>query len=54
MAPGVGKTTAMLQTALVDKQAGRDVVIAVAHAHGVPAVETLAGRLLRVGREHVC
>jgi two-component system, OmpR family, sensor histidine kinase KdpD len=50
MAPGAGKTAAMLHAALADKLAGRDVVIAMAQAHGVRAVETLAGRLPRVGR----
>ncbi len=39
----------MLQAAVADKLAGRDVVIAVAHAHGVRAVEALAGRLPRIG-----
>jgi two-component system sensor histidine kinase KdpD len=51
MAPGVGKTAAMLQAALADKLAGRDVVIAIAHAHGVRAVEALTGRLPWVGRQ---
>jgi two-component system sensor histidine kinase KdpD len=49
MAPGVGKTAAMLQAAVADKLAGRDVVIAVAQARGVRAVETLAGRLPWIG-----
>ncbi len=47
MAPGVGKTAAMLQAAVADKLAGRDVVIAVAQAHGIRAVESLAARLPR-------
>jgi two-component system, OmpR family, sensor histidine kinase KdpD len=51
MAPGVGKTAAMLHAAEADKLAGRDVVIAIAEAHGVRAVESLAGRLPRVGRQ---
>ncbi len=49
MAPGVGKTAAMLQAAVADKLAGRDVVVAVAQAHGVRTVETLAGRLPQIG-----
>jgi two-component system sensor histidine kinase KdpD len=48
MAPGVGKTAAALQAAVADKSAGREVLIAVAQAHGVRAVEALAGRLSRV------
>ena len=51
MAPGVGKTAAMLQTALADKQAGRDVMIANAQAHGARTVETLSSRLPWVGRQ---
>ncbi|HTA30074.1 MAG TPA: DUF4118 domain-containing protein, partial [Candidatus Cybelea sp.] len=50
MAPGVGKTTAMLRAAVAEKLAGRDVVVALAQAHGDRAVEILAGRLPRMGR----
>src|SRR5665213_2573399 len=51
MAPGVGKTTAMLHAAVADKIAGRDVVIAIAQTHGIRAVETLARRLPWMGRQ---
>ena len=50
MAPGVGKTTAMLRAALAQKLAGREVVVALAQAHGDRAVEILAGRLPQMGR----
>jgi two-component system sensor histidine kinase KdpD len=49
MAPGVGKTAAMLQAALADKMAGREVVVANLRAHGVRAVENLAARLPTIG-----
>ena len=52
MAPGVGKTAAMLRAALADKLAGRDVVIAIAQGHRVRTIETLAARLSRLGRPH--
>jgi two-component system, OmpR family, sensor histidine kinase KdpD len=51
MAPGVGKTAAMLHGALADQVAGRDVVIAIAEAHGIRTVETLAGRLPWIGHQ---
>lgn len=51
IAPGVGKTAAMLRAALADKLAGRDVVIGLAQAHGVRAVENLAGRLPWIRRQ---
>lgn len=47
MAPGVGKTAAMLQAALVEKAAGREILIATANARGVRAVEALIGRLAK-------
>jgi two-component system sensor histidine kinase KdpD len=51
MAPGVGKTAAMLHAAMADKMAGREVIIAIAQAHGVRAVEILAGRLPWIGHQ---
>lgn len=51
MAPGVGKTAAMLQAAVAEKAAGRQIILAVAQAHGARAVEILAGRLPRAGRQ---
>jgi len=51
MAPGVGKTSAMLHAALAEKAAGRDIVIAIVQAHGVRATETLSDRLPWVGSQ---
>jgi two-component system sensor histidine kinase KdpD len=48
MAPGAGKTAAMLQAALAEKTAGRNVLIATAQIHDDDALATLASRLPRV------
>lgn len=49
MAPGGGKTAAMLQAAAAEKLAGREIAIATVQAHGIRALESLAGRLPRIG-----
>ena len=50
MAPGVGKTAAMLQAALAGKNGRyRSVVIGTLQTHGVDALEKLAGRLAHIG-----
>jgi two-component system, OmpR family, sensor histidine kinase KdpD len=51
MAPGIGKTRAMLQSARVEKLAGKDVVIATLEAHGSRALEAFAQGLPRIKPE---
>jgi two-component system sensor histidine kinase KdpD len=50
MAPGVGKTAAMLQAAVLEKNAGRDVVLAALETRGPRTVDALAQRLPRIGK----
>src|SRR5665213_1448386 len=51
MAPFVGKTVAMLQTAASEKQAGRNVLLAIMLPHGVKTVEALASRFPRLAAQ---
>ncbi|HEX3988536.1 MAG TPA: DUF4118 domain-containing protein, partial [Verrucomicrobiae bacterium] len=51
MAPCVGKTAAMLQAAVAEKQSGHDVLLAIALTRGVRAVESIAARLPRLGSQ---
>ena len=48
MAPGVGKTCAMLASAERDRLAGRDIVIACVETHGNPMAEQLCRTLAKV------
>src|ERR1041385_5398589 len=53
MAPGVGKTYAMLEAARRELSAGRDVVIGYVETHGRKATDTLAEGLPTIPRVSV-